>query len=61
MGKCFWVAKISNIFGVPDILDIFGLNSRCWVHAYVSRKNESTPLPVCGARGLSYIQVGNHS
>ena len=29
------VAKISNIFGVPEISDIFGVNGRCWAGAYV--------------------------
>ena len=36
------VAKFSNIFfGMPDI---FVVNSRCWVQAYVARQIENTPL-----------------
>ena len=32
----FWVAKISNIFGVLEIPDIFwGVKGRCWAKAYV--------------------------
>ena len=36
MEDIFWVAKISNIFGVLEIPDIFcGVNGRCWARAYV--------------------------
>ena len=40
----FWVAKVSNIFGVLEIPDIYlffffggggGVNGRCWARAYV--------------------------
>ena len=30
MGDILGVAKISNIFGVLEILDIFWVNRRCW-------------------------------
>ena len=30
MEDIFWFAKISNILGVLEIPDIFGVNSRCW-------------------------------
>ena len=45
MGVFFGVAKNSNIFGVLEIPDIFGVHGRCWVQAYVYRKNESNPPP----------------
>ena len=48
------VAKISNIvLGIPDIPGI----SRCWVQAYVSRKNESTPSPglICMQTKCKYL------
>ena len=35
MGIFFWVTKISSYLGVLDIPDIFGVNSRFRVHAYV--------------------------
>ena len=31
----FWVANISNIFGVLEIPDVLGVNGRCWARAYV--------------------------
>ena len=37
-GNIFWGGGscISNIFsGMSDVPDIFGVNSRCWFHAYV--------------------------
>ena len=34
-GVFLWVAKISNIFRVLEILDIFGMYGRCWTGAYV--------------------------
>ena len=40
IGISFWVAKISNIFwGCLNFLIFFGVNGRCWVRAYVCRKN----------------------
>ena len=46
-GDIFEVAKISNIFwGMPDISDILGVNSRYRVQADVGRKYESTQLHV---------------
>ena len=45
IGIFFRVAKISNIFwGFLEIPDIFGVNGRCWVQAYVYGKKLSTPL-----------------
>ena len=38
MGDIFGVDKISNIFWVLEIPDIFfwgGVNGRCWARAYV--------------------------
>ena len=35
MRGIFEVAKISNIFGVLEISDIFLVNGRCWDRAYV--------------------------
>ena len=44
LGIFFWVAKISNIFlGCLKFLIFFWVKGRCWVRAYVCRKNESTP------------------
>ena len=34
----------TDFFWVLEIPDIFGVNGGCWARAYVSRKNESTPL-----------------
>ena len=48
MGIFWGVAKISNIFGVLIIPDIFweggGVNGRCWSKPTYEEKNESTPL-----------------
>ena len=39
MGIFLAVAEISNIIlAIPNIPDILGVNSRCWVQAYVSQK-----------------------
>ena len=46
MGIFFWAAKFQIFLGMPDIPDFFfggggggggqmGINSRCWVQAYV--------------------------
>ena len=36
MGILFWVAKISNMFcGMPDTPNMFFVNSKYWVQAYV--------------------------
>ena len=47
MGDILGVAKISDIFlgCLKFMIFFFGVNGRCWVRAYVCRKNESTPPP----------------
>ena len=37
--------KFRIFWGMPHIPDIFGVNSRCWVQAYVSRKMRLQPHP----------------
>ena len=47
MGIFFWVSKASNIFrGAWNSWYFWGMKGRCWVRAYVWRKNESSPLGV---------------
>ena len=44
MWDIFGVAKSSNIFlGCLKFLIFFGVNGRCWVRAYVCRKNRVPP------------------
>ena len=37
--------KFRIFWGMSHIPDIFGVNSRCWVQAYVSRKMRLQPHP----------------
>ena len=40
------LVKFQIFLGVLEIPDIFfGVNGRCWVRAYVWRKNETPPPP----------------
>ena len=43
-GYYFELLKFQIFFG-DNIPDVLGVNSRWWIQAYVSRKNESTPPP----------------
>ena len=47
--KIFVKVKVQNaweyVLGVVKMFDkCVGVNSRCWIQAYVARNNESTPL-----------------
>ena len=46
MGIFFGLLKFQIFFGMPDIPDIcWGVNSRCWVQAYVAGKMRVLPPP----------------
>ena len=51
LGQCteldyFWgLLNFKYFLGMPDAPDILGVNSRCWVQAYVSRINRVPTSP----------------
>ena len=51
---CLGLLNFKYFLGMPDIPYIFGEKSRCWVQAYVFRKNESIPKGVRHSYHLSY-------
>ena len=59
MGVLLGVAKNSNNFlGCLKFLIFFVVHSRCWVRAYVYRKNENIPPPL-GVRYLNNLSCTN--